>query len=101
MGRDVAETRFGIERQKGDFSPGSPEKGDHPDASPFSRSRSDPPEFPKTAGSGNDVSRLRIQREEDFQIFVFFLGQVIENEAGEEGGFNDCEHKPMVRQCRI
>ena len=39
----------------------------------------------KTAGSGNDVSRLRFQREEEFQIFVFLLGQVIENEAGEEG----------------
>ncbi len=94
-------TRFGIERQKGDFSPSGPEEVDHPDTSPLSPSRPDPPEFPKTAGSGNYISRLRIQREEEFQILVFLLGQVIENETGEEGRFDDREHKPIVRQCRI
>ena len=68
---------------------------------PLSRSCPDPPEFPETAGSGNHVSRLRIQCEEEFQALVFFLGQVIENETGEEGRFNNREHKPMIRHCRI
>ena len=48
-------------------------------------------------------SRLPIpgSTEEEFQALVFFLGQVIENETGEEGRLNNREYSPMIRQCRI
>lgn len=80
MGRKIAASGLGVQSQQRNFSPGGPEEVDHPDTAPLSRSRPDPSEFPKTTGSGNHVSRLRIQCEEEFQISVFLLGQVIENE---------------------